>query len=166
MTVRDSGLAVDANDATSLTVDVLDVSTTGTLLQGRSVAGLSLSNVTASISDGGASAKPSICRAAAPAIFPRQALLWTTPLCTCLDRNHRLHRGALACRQHDTPRTRSRNGHLDADTMTVLGEGGVLFRDLDTSIQDMHVDLGQGAGPAVDLMAGDHVWGDVVLERR
>ena len=40
VTVSASGLAVDASDATALSVDVLDVSTTTTLLQGRSVAGL------------------------------------------------------------------------------------------------------------------------------
>ena len=168
VTVRDSGLAVDASDATSLTVDVLDVGTTGTLLQGRSVAGLSLSNVTASISDGGASTK---------AIdLPCSGTCHLSTASLALD-NATVHvsgsgtTGFTEVLLHAVNTTRpvleaTGTGTFDADTMTVLGEGGVLFRDLDTSIQDMHVDLGQGEGPAVDLMAGDHVWGDVVLERR
>ncbi|MEC7722283.1 MAG: hypothetical protein VYB36_00070, partial [Candidatus Thermoplasmatota archaeon] len=166
--VRDSGLAVDASDATSLTVDVLDVSTTGTLLQGRNVAGLSLSNVTASISDGGAATK---------AIdLPCSGTCHLSTASLALD-NATVHlsgsgtTGFTEVLLHAVNTTRpvleaTGTGTFDADTMTVLGEGGVLFRDLDTSIQDMHVDLGQGEGPAVDLMAGDHVWGDVVLERR
>ncbi|DAC35617.1 MAG TPA: hypothetical protein D7I05_01410, partial [Candidatus Poseidoniales archaeon] len=56
-TVSESDLAVDASDASDLTVDGLTVSSTSTLLQGRSVTGLALSNVSASISDGGASTK-------------------------------------------------------------------------------------------------------------
>ncbi|GIR77157.1 MAG: hypothetical protein CM15mP79_0940 [Methanobacteriota archaeon] len=104
MTVRDSGLAVDASDATSLTVDVLDVSTTGTLLQGRNVAGLSLSNVTASISDGGAATK---------AIdLPCSGTCHLSTASLALD-NATVHLSGsgttgftevlLQCRQHDTP---------------------------------------------------------------
>ena len=168
VTVRDSGLAVDASDATSLTVDVLDVSTTGTLLQGRNVAGLSLSNVTASISDGGAATKAidlpcsGTCHLSTATLALDNATVHVSGAGTTGFTDVLLH--AVNTTRPALEATGA--GTFEADTLTVLGEGGVLLRDLDTSIQDLHVDLGLGAGPAIDLMAGDHVWGDVVLERR
>ena len=168
VTVRDSGLAVDASDATSLSVDVLDVSTTGTLLQGRSVSGMSLSNVTASISDDGAATKAvdlpcsGTCHLSTASLVLDNATVHVSDAGTTGFTDVLLHAENMTRPVLEATGT----GTFDADTMTVLGKGGVLFRDLDTSIQDMHVDLDLGAGPAVDLMAGDHVWGDVVLERR
>ncbi|MGB2363010.1 MAG: hypothetical protein ACPH93_05680, partial [Candidatus Poseidoniaceae archaeon] len=168
VTVSASGLAVDASDATALSVDVLDVSTTTTLLQGRSVAGLSLSNVTASISDDSTATKAidlpcsGTCHLSSTNLALDNATVHvsgsgTTGFTDVVLSATNMTRPVLEA---------TGSGIFEADTLTVLGMGGVLFRDLDTSMQDLHVDIGLGEGPAIDLMAGDHAWGDVVLERR
>ncbi|MGB1844909.1 MAG: hypothetical protein ACPHQR_00710 [Candidatus Poseidoniaceae archaeon] len=168
VTVSASGLAVDASDATALSVDVLDVSTTTTLLQGRSVAGLSLSNVTASISDDSTATKAidlpcsGTCHLSSTNLALDNATVHvsgsgTTGFTDVVLSATNMTRPVLEA---------TGSGTFEADTLTVLGMGGVLFRDLDTSMQDLHVDIGLGEGPAIDLMAGDHAWGDVVLERR
>ena len=168
VTVRDSGLAVDASDATSLSVDVLHVSTTGTLLQGRDVVGLNLSNVTASISDDGAATRAidlpcsGTCHLSAANLALDNATVHVSGSGTTAFTNTLLH----AVNTTRPVLEATGTGTFETDTMTVLGDGGVLLRDVDTSIHDLHVDLGHGEGPALDLMAGDHQWGDVVIERR
>lgn len=167
-TVTESDLAVDASDASDLTVDGLTVSSTSTLLQGRSVTGLSLSNVTASIGDAGASTKAvdlpcsGTCTIASSSFDLDNATVHvsgtgTTSLTSVSMVGTNLTRPMLEA---------TGSGHFEADTLTMIGEVGMLLRDVHTSLQDVHVDLGLGDGPAIDLMAGSHDWGDVVLERR
>ena len=167
-TVTESSLAVDASDATDLTIDGLDVSTTARLLQGRSVAGMSLSNVTASISDGGGATKAvdlpcsGTCQVSSADLALDNATVHlsgtgTTSFTDVTVDAVNVSRPALEA---------TGSGVFEADALTVMGEGGILLRDVDSDLSDVHVDLDMGNGPAIDLMAGNHEWGDVVLERR
>ena len=166
--VTTSGLAVDASDATGLFVDGLEVTETSRLLQGRSVAGLSLSNVTASIADNSASTKAvdlpcsGTCNISSAHLVLDNATVHVSGAGTTGFSDVALHAVNLSRPALEA----TGSGAFEADGLTVLGERGILVRDVNTHLHDVHVDLGTGDGPAIDLMAGTHDWGDIVLERR
>ncbi len=167
--VDGADLVVDGSDADALEVHGLEVTNSERLVQGVAVQGLLLRDVMATLGD-------------STAAWSSAMDLPCTGTCTITNAsltllNASLHTSGTGTSTFEDvvvtsslvgrPAVQSTgNGHVVADGLTVMAEGGVLLRDVDTTLDATHVDLGLGVGPAVDLMAGTHAWGEVVLERR
>ncbi len=167
--VSGADLVVDASDADALSIHDLTVEDSTKLVQGVAVQDLLIENLTATLGQQGSGWVSGLELPCAGACVLRNASL--------VLENASLHTSGAGTTTLDQVTVRSTliarpvlqstgTGTLVAQDLTLEGEGGLLLRDVDTELNALHVDLGLGAGPAVDVMAGSHAWGDVVFERR
>ncbi len=167
--VSNADLVLDASDTDGLSIHGLTVDATTKLVQGVAVQDLLIENVTGTLGQHATQWVSAFDLPCTGSCTLRNAslVLENASLQTSGSGTTTLEHVSVRSTLLDRPTMQSTgNGVLVGVNLTLEGEGGLLLRDLDTDVDMLQVDLGLGEGPAIDVMAGTHVWGDVVLERR